>query len=702
MNSPVMKLMKQIGLEIEEGGVCFGLAMMAIQAYLQGTKEYKRYSERFDKIIKKGPRCEGDDRQDWIDIQAFLQGVALYQSPDRYLALFPSDKQLTQFNVEEIASVAQSKLIQGRGGIRKVCSFSGLYNNDEIVTYLQSYQQAITEAQIDEKSRCALLLHCYNHAIMLAYDINSGWCLQNHDVRYGHKEADLTLLIQELKKSFPNGPLILSTTVFSLGGAVSKANEVWGVWRANASWKQIHDVTAEKAKINGPGGSWLYIAAMNGHLEVVKILLKQGADVHAVTKKGFTPLYSAAHQGHLKVVKTLLEQGANVNAMSNEDVTPLCIAARNGHLEVVKILLEQGADVNVVTKKGFTPLHFAAENGHLKVVKELLEQGADVNAVTKKGFTPLHFAAENDHLEVVKELLEQGADVNAASNEDVTPLFIAAQNGYLEVVEILLEKGADVFRAIKGNIGELHQTAITSWREDEFIALKEKLSSKDELPNFSPLDAALFFCHPKIAMALINAGAQINQEHTLLFWEWLCSTPLHSSSQEASESYQQLKKSFEMLIKQYDKNKGVHQIPMKEESASDTSRNNFEVSAKVKISTYMAEELTKTLGKLDAPGFIATLEAFEVTDENIKYSNGVISIWKVNIPVSELQTKLSGLSKEGRSFPIFKKNDHIVINLSRDEIITKRKNKYPPFFIPVIMGEQSLQAISQCYSFSKE
>ena len=54
---------------------------------------------------------------------------------------------------------------------------------------------------------------------------------------------------------------------------------------------------------------------------------------------GATPLYVAAQNGHLDIVKALLEAGADRNQAMNSGATPLFIAAEKGHLDVVEMLL---------------------------------------------------------------------------------------------------------------------------------------------------------------------------------------------------------------------------------------------------------------------------------------------------------------------------------------------------------------------------
>lgn len=194
-------------------------------------------------------------------------------------------------------------------------------------------------------------------------------------------------------------------------------------------------------------------------------------------------------------------------------------------------------------------IYIAAKTGDLEMIKTLLDKGADVNVARKDGATPLHLETNNSHLEAVEVLIDNGADVNVVTKDGVTPLLIAAQKGNLDVIEILLKKGADVLMSNNAKTEVLHQMAITQGLGKKFLALNKKLSAKKlstggRVPNFSPLDAALFCCHPETAMVLINAGAQTNQGHTPHFYEWLL-----YASQGASEYYKQLKEFFEPLIK---------------------------------------------------------------------------------------------------------------------------------------------------------
>jgi ankyrin repeat protein len=186
----------------------------------------------------------------------------------------------------------------------------------------------------------------------------------------------------------------------------------------------------------------IHTAARKGNLKEVRRQLAWGVDAnrkHLFTRD--TLLIEAAANGHLDVVKLLIENGADVNLKGEAWYGPLHAAAANGHIEVVKILLENGADVSIFHQN--KPLHNAAMNGHIEVAEILLDNGADVNAKGTDEAAPLHTAVSNNQLLMVKWLLSKGANVNPRAAYGCTPLHSAAWRNNVEIGKILLEHGAD-------------------------------------------------------------------------------------------------------------------------------------------------------------------------------------------------------------------------------------------------------------------
>ena len=66
--------------------------------------------------------------------------------------------------------------------------------------------------------------------------------------------------------------------------------------------------------------------------------------------------------GIVEIVRLLVENGAEVNNKNNDGTTALLWAASKGYLEIVRLLVENGAEVNSKNNDGTTALLSAASN----------------------------------------------------------------------------------------------------------------------------------------------------------------------------------------------------------------------------------------------------------------------------------------------------------------------------------------------------
>ena len=85
----------------------------------------------------------------------------------------------------------------------------------------------------------------------------------------------------------------------------------------------------------------------------------------------------AAQNGHVDVVGVLVDAGANVNQSSTDDgVTPLHRAALKGNVHVIRLLIDGSADVHATDLQGRTPLVYAQKLGTPEAVAALRAAGA--------------------------------------------------------------------------------------------------------------------------------------------------------------------------------------------------------------------------------------------------------------------------------------------------------------------------------------
>ena len=82
------------------------------------------------------------------------------------------------------------------------------------------------------------------------------------------------------------------------------------------------------------------MASYYGQVKVVKYLLKSGAQVDAVSRRGRTPLHDASKRGHSQVVELLVEAGADVAAVDEDNVSAVYWAAVNNRVAEVVTLIQ--------------------------------------------------------------------------------------------------------------------------------------------------------------------------------------------------------------------------------------------------------------------------------------------------------------------------------------------------------------------------
>ncbi len=189
-------------------------------------------------------------------------------------------------------------------------------------------------------------------------------------------------------------------------------------------------------------------AAVDGHAQIVQLLIEHGADVMQRSSSGSTPL----HYAHdVKTAEILIKADADVNAADFADGPKNCsILGGNvayGRLVIVRFLVEHGADVNGIACASSTPLMVAAENGHWKVTEYLIAHGAELNVQNENGLTPLIEAVRGrglGRLKTAKILIDAGADLEIASRGNTTALLWACCEGSVDIVKTLIEAGADI------------------------------------------------------------------------------------------------------------------------------------------------------------------------------------------------------------------------------------------------------------------
>ncbi|KAK0357406.1 palmitoyltransferase akr1 [Friedmanniomyces endolithicus] len=179
----------------------------------------------------------------------------------------------------------------------------------------------------------------------------------------------------------------------------------------------------------------LHWAAINGHHALCHFLIQSGADVNARGGDAqATPVLWASKRCHLQVVSLLLANGADPLLKDDQGYNLLHSATLDGNIYQLVLLLHQpNLSVDVSDSQGHTSLMWAAYKGFGACVDILLRWGADVHAVDEMGFTALHWALVKGNYVCIQKLVEYGSDRFARSKptegqtEGDTPAATAAK-----------------------------------------------------------------------------------------------------------------------------------------------------------------------------------------------------------------------------------------------------------------------------------
>ncbi|KAL6312992.1 hypothetical protein AAG906_012412 [Vitis piasezkii] len=216
----------------------------------------------------------------------------------------------------------------------------------------------------------------------------------------------------------------------------------------------------------------LHIAAQFGQLKCVAWIIQHySADsslLQCPNLKGDSPLHLAAREGHLEVVKALIRAAKTVSERDFESgIGADKAAVRYHHPQVVKLLIEEDPEFTYGANfSGGTPLYMAAERGFRDLVKIIIENtNRDRLAHTgPMGRTALHAAVICHDPKMVEDILEWKPDLTKEVDENAwSPLHCAAYSGYVSIVAQLLDKSdkSVVYLRVKnyGNKTALHIAA---------------------------------------------------------------------------------------------------------------------------------------------------------------------------------------------------------------------------------------------------
>lgn len=165
----------------------------------------------------------------------------------------------------------------------------------------------------------------------------------------------------------------------------------------------------------------LHEAVFYNQEEVVKLLLKKGADPHAENSSHETPT-AQCRNAELSNLLTNFSQFLKASTTN-----PFLSKCWQGSLRDIKVFLQSSRYSQSTDEYGNTGLHYAAIWDHLEAAEALLGYGISPDVKNKKGNTPLHHACLFSSPKTAQLLLENQASYSLANAEGHPPLFYGSR-----------------------------------------------------------------------------------------------------------------------------------------------------------------------------------------------------------------------------------------------------------------------------------
>lgn len=183
----------------------------------------------------------------------------------------------------------------------------------------------------------------------------------------------------------------------------------------------------------------LFLAVQRGDIDQVERHIHWQSDINKAFPNGRFAIHEAADKGRLILLRLLMKNGADLEAKDSQGLSALDVAILNGRTQAADMLLAANAQLDAsalllkATEQGVTDRDS---------VRYLAAKGADLEAKNPAGDTPLLLAIRKGNHRLAHHLVDQGANVNAATAKGKTALQLATSANASELIQLLRRNGA--------------------------------------------------------------------------------------------------------------------------------------------------------------------------------------------------------------------------------------------------------------------
>lgn len=228
-------------------------------------------------------------------------------------------------------------------------------------------------------------------------------------------------------------------------------------------------------------------------IDFIRLLIthdQRSVEVNAQTKDGQTALHFACTKGNLELVKLLVEEGANMKLFDKRGKNAFHNASRGkspSHLEIIKYLDAEyrkrnpnKVPVNIKNDKShYTCLHYAASALNTEMFKLLISLGADITNMDNET-NDIPFSIDPDSVHNIRdighyEVVEVNAIMPKYDDEVVEKDEYERIKREIEIIKIIIDSGVNINNSNKKGITPLHYLC-HKLKSEDFVQLKSAMN----------------------------------------------------------------------------------------------------------------------------------------------------------------------------------------------------------------------------------
>ena len=230
------------------------------------------------------------------------------------------------------------------------------------------------------------------------------------------------------------------------------------------------------------GRSYLMWAGYAGDLEIMKLLIRKGADTKVLGSHGFSWFTFTLNAGHdnTAIYDFMKENGVDLKETNRAGANAiLLLAPHSKDGKIIRYFQEKGLDIHATDKYGNDILFYAAKGGNIKLMKKYIAEGFDYNKMNTEGENIVLFASHggrrySNPLAVYQYFESLDLDMTLTNNNGENALHnIASTTKDIKILEFFIKKGVDIHQ--KDNEG--NTAFLNAAKRNNFLVVEKLISS---------------------------------------------------------------------------------------------------------------------------------------------------------------------------------------------------------------------------------